>query len=73
MKHLLTFLFKICQLLLVATFGYLIIPIIIGLIGQSYDIYFSLISNPNYAVFGLILGVVLTLVYVKEWHDYHNK
>lgn len=73
MKHLLTFLFKVCQLLLVATFGYLIIPIIIGLIGQSYDVYFSLITNANYAVFGIILGIVLTLVYVSVWTNDHNK
>jgi hypothetical protein len=40
------------------------IPIMIGLIGADFEIYWALISNPNYAIFGIILGIVTTVLFI---------
>ncbi len=58
------FLIKVLQLVLIFTFGYLIIAIVIGLVGWSYAAYYSLISNSDYAVFGVIMGAALTSIFV---------
>jgi hypothetical protein len=63
------FILKVIQLLVVFTFGYLMIPIMIGLIGADFEIYWALISNPNYAVFGVLLGIILTSAFVISLPD----
>jgi hypothetical protein len=63
------FILKVIQLLIVFTFGYLMIPIMIGLIGADFTIYWALVVNPNFAVFGIILGIILTSAFVLSLPD----
>ena len=58
------FIFRVSQLLLVFTFGYLMIAIMVGAIGTDYQIYYSLVTNPTYAVFGIMMGLMILVAFI---------
>jgi hypothetical protein len=58
------FIFKVLQLLLVFTFGYLMMAVIVGVIGTEYQIYYSLVTNPTYAVFGIMMGLMILVAFI---------
>ena len=58
------FIFKVLQLLLVFTFGYLMMAVVVGVIGTEYQIYYSLVTNPTYAVFGIMMGLMIVVAFI---------
>jgi hypothetical protein len=58
------FIFKVLQLLIVFTFGYLMIAVMVGVIGTDYQIYYSLVTNPTYAVFGIMMGLMIVVAFI---------
>ena len=58
------FIFKVLQLLIVFTFGYLMIAVMVGAIGTDYQIYYSLVTNPTYAVFGIMMGLMIVVAFI---------
>jgi hypothetical protein len=58
------FIFKVLQLLLVFTFGYLMMAVVVGVIGTEYQIYYSLVTNPTYAVFGIMMGLMILVAFI---------
>ena len=58
------FIFRVLQLLIVFTFGYLMIAIMVGAIGTDYQIYYSLVTNPTYAVFGIMMGLMILVAFI---------
>jgi len=58
------FIFRVLQLLIVFTFGYLMIAVMVGAIGTDYQIYYSLVTNPTYAVFGIMMGLMMVVAFV---------
>jgi hypothetical protein len=58
------FIFRVLQLIIVFTFGYLMIPIMLGVIGTDYQIYYSLVSNPIYSIVGITMGLTILVAFV---------
>jgi hypothetical protein len=40
------------------------IAVMVGAIGTDYQIYYSLVTNPTYAVFGIMMGLMMVVAFV---------